>query len=473
MKTVIALVIVFVVVGGGAVIYTTQIAGDTPSNFRTVQVKRADLQATINATGTVEPEDVVDVGVQVAGRILYFGPDPRGDENDPLYDPEFKGKTLDYTSPVRKDALMAVIDDTSYKAQRDQAKANLTRAEADLGQAKAKLQQAENDLSRAERLRAANDEFVLKSIQLPTGKLKLISDADYDLAVVNRDVARANVEVGKAVIEQNQAALQMAETNLGYTVIRSPVDGTIISRRVNKGQTVVASLNAPSIFLLAKDLKIMQVWAAVNEADIGQIKRGCPVHFSIDTFPGEMFRGHVVQIRLNAQMTQNVVMYTVIIATDNSNLRLMPYMTANVQFEIDQHDNVLQVPNAALRWKPKLEQVAADARDAAADILAPKEAGRRGGSGAKSPDGAKTGKKKERADTSRLWIKDDGFVRPVEVQIGISDGTSTEVSGPDLKEGMEAVIGESRTEDLSKDDTKNPFLPTLPGRGGGAPKQKQ
>ena len=163
--------------------------------------------------------------------------------------------------------------------------------------------------------------------------------------------------VGKATIRQNRAALRMAKTNLGYTTIKSPVRGAIIDRRVNIGQTVVASLNAPSLFLIAKDLRRMQVWASVNEADIGRIHVDMPVRFTVDAHAGQTFHGKVTQIRMNATMTQNVVTYTVVVTTDNSNGKLLPYLTANVQFEVDQRSHVLLVPNAALRWKPQASQI--------------------------------------------------------------------------------------------------------------------
>src|SRR5262249_12654673 len=154
-------------------------------------------------------------------------------------------------------------------------------------------------------------------------------------------------------LSRSEAMLREAQVNLGYTQIRSPVDGVIVDRRVNVGQTVVAGLNAPSLFLIAKDLTKLQVWASVNEADIGNIHAGQSVRFTVDAYPKETFVGQVAQIRLNASMTQNVVTYTVVISTDNSQGKLLPYMTANLQFEVDRRHDVLLVPNAALRWKPQ------------------------------------------------------------------------------------------------------------------------
>ena len=171
-----------------------------------------------------------------------------------------------------------------------------------------------------------------------------IAETDYDTVMANYKAASANVAVGKATIRQDKAALRTAETNLGYTTIASPVRGVIIDRRVNIGQTVVASLNAPSLFLIAKDLRRMQVWASVNEADIGHIHVGMPVQFTVDAYPGQTFRGSVTQIRMNATMTQNVVTYTVVVTTDNSDGKLLPYLTANVQFEMERGRGVCWCP---------------------------------------------------------------------------------------------------------------------------------
>ena len=165
-------------------------------------------------------------------------------------------------------------------------------------------------------------------------------------------MAKANVGVDEAAIKQAEATLRQSQVNLGYCKIKSPVKGTIVDRRVNVGQTVVSSLSASSLFLLAKDLSKIQVWASVNEADIGRIQPGVKVHFTVDAYPNDTFLGEVLQVRLNATMTQNVVTYTVVVTTENKDMKLLPYMTASLQFEIERHENVLMVPNAALRWKP-------------------------------------------------------------------------------------------------------------------------
>jgi HlyD family secretion protein len=437
MKTVFGLLIVVALAAGGGAYYIKYYTVDAPPSFRTATVKRDNLLPTISATGTLEPEELVDVGAQVTGRIIKFGPDPSAPDED---------KTVDYRSVVKQKQLLALIDDTLYKAQRDQAQAFLERSKADLLQLKAKRDQAKRDWVRAESLHPA----------------QAISDSDYDLAEANYKTAEANVVVGEATIKQNEAALTMAQTNLDYTVINSPVDGEIIARRVNIGQTVVSNLSASSLFLIGKDLRRMQVWAQVNEADIGRIREGMPVRFTVDAYPNEVFRGKVVQVRFDAQSTQNVVNYTVVVQTDNSERKLYPYMTANVQFELEERSNVFQVPNAALRWKPSKPQlVAADVRDVAARDSSGKRSGKGGTSAAKASGDAKADKPvKERTERGRIWVVDGNFVRPIDVKTGISDGSSTEISGEKVEEGLEVVVAELVGAQDSG-DTTNPFAPKM------------
>jgi HlyD family secretion protein len=314
----------------------------------------------------------------------------------------------------------------------DQSKATLAQSKANLMQYEAKLKQAEQEWKRAKSL-------------LPQ---KAIADTDYDAAIYSYESAKANVALGKATLQQNEAAVRLAQVNLEYCTINSPVRGTIIDRRVNVGQTMAASLSAPSLFLIAKDLTKMQVWASVNEADIGRIRGRAevPVRFTVDAYPGETFRGKVIQVRQNAQMTQNVVTYMVIVATENSDGKLLPYLTANVQFEVDKRENVLLAPNAALRWEPEPEQIdpSVDQTTLAAD---PATKSKRG----------------------RIWvITRDVLVRPIHVATGLTDGVVTEISGDDVREGLKVVVGEdeeaSETANQATSDggeAKNPFIPTL------------
>jgi HlyD family secretion protein len=436
MKTVFFSLVVVGLLAGGAVYYTKHVAAESAVSFRTVAVKRDTLSSIISSTGTVEPEEVIDVGAQVVGIIKSLGIDP----GDPA-----KKKTIDYGSVVHKDTVLALIDDAVYKAQVAQAQATLDRSKADLGELQAHCDQAEQEWKRAK-------------VLLPS---KAIADTDYDLDVANYKAAKANVSVGVATIQQDEAALELAKTNLAYTVIKSPVEGVIVDRRVNVGQTVVSSLNAPSLFLIAKDLRRIQVWASVNEADIGQIHVGLPVRFTVDAYPGETFRGKVIQIRLNATMTQNVVTYTVVVVTDNLDGRLLPYLTANLQFEIEERTNVLVVPNMALRWKPRPQQIDPQVRKTA--LAAPKAAPGAKQSSAPASVGDKPAKpSKERDEPNRVWVPAEEYVRPVEVVVGPSDGSMTEISGDGVREGMKVVIGEGHKDDEDS-DTTNPFMPQLRG----------
>ncbi|MBN2296319.1 MAG: efflux RND transporter periplasmic adaptor subunit [Pirellulales bacterium] len=407
MKTGLVLLLVVGLAVGGFVYYTMHKSAQADVSFRTVQIKRDELLLKISATGTVEPEEVVDVGAQVVGRIKNLG-----------IDPDNPKKMIDYGSVVHEGTELARIDDAIYKAQVDQAEASLLRAKADLIQAEAKLYQTKQEWSRAKELLPSN----------------AIAQTDYDLAESNYKAAEAVVAVDRAVIKQDEAMLRLAQTNLDYTVIQSPVQGVIIDRRVNVGQTVVASLNAPSLFLIAKDLRRMQVWASVNEADIGRIHKNMPVRFTVDAYPGEIFQGTVTQIRLNATMTQNVVTYTVVVATDNSDLKLLPYLTANLQFVLEDHPQVLLVPNAALQWQPRPEQMLP---------------------GSLQPD-------TDNKQRGRLWVQDGEFARPLEVGVGVSDGSLTEIipaENNDVQEGTEVIVGEITIDHNTS--TTNPFMPTI------------
>jgi HlyD family secretion protein len=409
-----------VVVGGGAWWWHSREGAEAP--LATVALKRGDVTATISATGTIEPLEVVDVGAQIAGRVAAFGKDE-------------SGKTVDYGSVVERGALLAKIDDSVYAADLSVAKAGRLSAAANLEQMDARLDQATAEWSRAQELFDAD----------------LIAQTDYDTAKANYAIAKANVSVARSGVAQSQADLEKAERNLGFCTINSPVSGVIIDRRVNIGQTVVSSLNAPSLFLIARDLTKMQIWVALNEADVGRIKLGGPATFTVDAFPGREFRGTVGKVRLNATMTQNVVLYTVEVDIENPDKRLLPYLTANVHFILSRETNVLLVPNAALRWTPtSLAEIAPDARPGA--LLDPPAGGPPAGA---PPAGKPAG---ERSSRRTLWLKDGEFVRPMEVTVGTSDGVNTVVEAEGLREGRQVVVGEAAA---ARADVRNPFLPRL------------
>jgi HlyD family secretion protein len=275
------------------------------------------------------------------------------------------------------------------------------------------------------------------------------TDAAMAQAKVQVAEAQAAAANAKAAIGAAQAMLAQDQINLGYCVIKAPVKGVIIDRRVTIGQTVQSSFNTPSLFLLARDLKRMKVWASVNEADIGKVKVGQDVKFTCDAFPGRVFNGKVGLVRLNATMTNNVVTYTVEVLADNSDGTLLPYLTANLQFQVDQRKDVLTVSNEALRWKPDLKQVAADARANYAKSLQ-KHAATEGSSPVSTS-----------AARGTVWIVEGQFVRPVRVKLGLSDGTRTEVIGDDLKDGTNVVTGDALQ--VSSSDSSNPFAPQMFG----------
>jgi HlyD family secretion protein len=445
--------------GGYAWYYWQNTAGSGPS-FRTEPVTRRTLTATISATGTIEPEEVIDVGAQIAGQVLKFGKDPSGKRD------------VDYCTPVEEGTILALIDDSLYASRVGQVDAARKNAVANLNLQKTKQWQTDQDLKRAER-------------QMAQGPMSL-AQADYDAAVATAKSADATVEVAQAALTQAEANLKEAKINLGYCTITSPVKGVIIDRRVNVGQTVVASLSAPSIFLIAKDLMRLQVWASVNEADIGNIHIGRPVTFNVDARPNQTFQGVVQQIRYNATMTQNVVTYTVVVSTENkvmdnlapapvttpsghtvstgvTELELMPYLTANLTFHVAQVDAALLVSNAALRWRPQLPQVAPEyladyeqsLKKRAAKESAPEDPA------AASPDKGPVKKPAGGANHGIVWIQEGSYVRPIRLETGLSDGAMTEVvkvlKDDTLEEGTQLITGETQGRGASA--TTNPFAP--------------
>jgi HlyD family secretion protein len=427
MRKLFVIVVVLLAVGGGAVWGYWKFTAPPANHFRTAAVERGRLEATIGATGTLQPEEVIDVGAQVAGRIESFGKDPT--------DPK---KVITWGSEVSKDTILAQIDDSLYKADMEAAKAEWERAKADLELKQAQYDQAAADWKRAEDLKSQNG----------------ISPAEYDAAKAANKMTKANLSVSSAQIAQTGAAYTKAQTNLNYTTIRSPVQGVIIDRRINVGQTVVASLSAPSLFLIAKDLTKMEVWAVVNEADIGRIHIDQPVRFTVDALSGRTFKGKVVpqgnfQARLNVNMVNNVVTYTVVVGVDNSDRALLPYQTANLNFIISDKSDALLVPNAALRWQPARRQIHPEAQKAYDKLLRDKR-------------GDSSGQER-----GIVWIADDGYVRPVPLRLGLSDGVNTEVLAGELPEGAEVVIGESSSRNT--ENGGNPFAPKM--FGGGAKKE--
>ncbi len=284
--------------------------------YRTATVERGDIRVAISATGTLSAISTVDVGSQISGLVT-----------DVL---------VDFNDRVTEGQVIARIDPSTYEAQIAQGSAQVASARASLATAQATLRNAEAD-------------YVRKS---SLAQEQLIARGDLDLARAARDQARAQINVAQAQINQQQASTQTTRLNLQRTVIRSPVDGVVLTRSIEPGQTVAASLQAPVLFQIAEDLSKMEIVLAIDEADIGQVKAGQAVSFTVDAFPERSFRGSVQQVRLSATNTNNVITYPVVVTADNADRSLLPGMTVNAEIEVSRRDGVLKVPNAALRFKP-------------------------------------------------------------------------------------------------------------------------
>ncbi|MBP6457793.1 MAG: efflux RND transporter periplasmic adaptor subunit [Pseudoxanthomonas sp.] len=484
---------VVAILGGGAWWWTARKGEAADSAYRTATIERGDIRVAISATGTLSAISTVTVGSQISGQVT-----------DVL---------VDYNSEVKKGEVLARIDPSTYEAQIEQGNAQIANAQASLKQAQATLANAELDYTRKADL----------------GRQKLVAQSDVDLARAARDQARAQVNAAQAQIRQQTASTQTTRVNLDRTVIRSPVDGVVLTRTIEPGQTVAASLQAPELFTIAEDLSKMKIELAVDEADIGQVKVGQAVSFTVDAFADRQFRGQVQQVRLSATTTSNVVTYPVVVSVDNSDGTLLPGLTVNAEIEVSKRDDILKVSNAALRYKPTGEAATATAAaqapqggqnrgggigddlarvagslqlkpdqqaafDAALTALRERQAARmaqaqqRGASmfgGAPRPGGNAGGgsgamqaqmrqrmaermqqdfapfratlddTQKQRWDAelrallgakrAPIYTLVNGKPEMVQVRIGASDGTSTEVSGA-VKEGDVVVVGERAKE---------------------------
>ena len=297
-------------------------AGGDEQKFRTAAVEQGDIRVAISATGTLSALSTVDVGSEVSGKVEEV--------------------LVDFNDEVTKGQIIARIDPSTFETQIEQGDATIANARAGLQTAQAGLRNAELDYARKAKL----------------VEQKLIARGDLDLAQSARDQARAQVNSAQAQIRQQQASTQNFRLNLGRTVIRSPVDGVVLLRSIEPGQTVAASLQAPVLFKIAEDLVRMEIVLAVDESDIGQVKQGQSVSFTVDAFPDRQFRGSVSQVRLSATNTNNVITYPVVVSVDNSDQVLLPGMTTNAEIEVSRRDNVLKAPNAAMRFKPPVEDPA-------------------------------------------------------------------------------------------------------------------
>jgi HlyD family secretion protein len=370
-------------------------AGDSPA-WETGTVGRGDVAAVVTASGTLSALVTVEVGSQVSGRVLALN--------------------ADFNSQVKKGQIVARIDPSLFESQVAQARANEQMAVASLRGAESALAEAKRQHDRLQSLLAK--EFV--------------AEAEADTALARFQAAEAELASAKARLAQARASRVQSETNLAYTTITSPIDGVVISRDVNVGQTVASSLQAPKLFTIAEDLRKMEVHTDVAESDVGRVREGLPVQFSVDAFPGERFRGTVKEVRYAPKTVQNVVTYDAVVSVDNSDLKLRPGMTADVSFVVEDVADALLVPNAALRFRPPdapVAQAAGSGRPARAEGAA---GGRTGRGGA----GAAGGQRRV-----VYVLAPDGTLKASPVRVGPSDGTNTAIVGGELAEGDRVVVG--------------------------------
>jgi HlyD family secretion protein len=425
------------ILAGGFLLY--RLVGQNGSNqkFRLVKVERGEVDLIVTATGTINPVINVLVGSQVSGTI--------------------KALYADFNSQVKEGQVIAQIDPAIFEAQVEQGRANVLNAQANLLNAQANLENAKANLTKADV--AILDAKRTLDRNRPLVEKKVIAQAtmdtaqtNYDTAVAQRDVATAQVESAKAQIEsfkaqveQTKAALRMAETNLRYATIRSPVKGTVISRNVDVGQTVAASLQAPTLFSIAKDLTEMQVDSNVSEADVGRITVGQDATFTVDAYPERIFRGKVSEIRNAPIIVQNVVTYDVVILVENKDLKLKPGMTANVSVMIAHREGVLKIPNAALRFR----------------LDSAKREGGKPGPPQKAGEQTKA-TQGDQGRPGRVWVlSPEGKPTPVSITLGITDGSSSEVIGGNLKEGAEVIIEQTSNKKAENQSGASPFMPRM------------
>ena len=458
MKYWITIIVLLMVLGiVGFLLYPKWVSNGSNQKFRTTKVERGDISYAVTATGTINPVITVLVGSQVSGTI--------------------KALFADFNSQVKQGQVIAQIDPAIFEAQVQQGRANvintqanLLNTQAGLKNAQANLQNFEANLEKAEVAVLDTKRTLDRNVELMKRNVIAQStldtaQANYDSAVAQRESAKAQVETAKsqiesakaqiesarAQIEQARASLRVSETNLNYTTIRSPVNGTVISRNVDVGQTVAASLQAPTLFTIAKDLTEMQVDTNVSEADVGRIEVGQESTFTVDAYPERTFRGRVSEVRNAPTTIQNVVTYDVVIQVGNKDLKLKPGMTANASVLIAHKEGVLKIPNAALRFRPasaKTERVVEKKKETSP-----------------SGDGKKLEKESDGNKPGRVWtLSQEGKPVPVSIVLGITNGTYSEVVSGDLQEGAEVIVEETSAKKSQGQSSASPSLSRGLGR---------
>jgi HlyD family secretion protein len=387
--------------------------------YITAGAQKGNVTQIVTATGSLSAVVTVQVGSQVSGTI------------DKLY--------ADFNTQVKASQVVARLNQDKFKASVDQAKANLLSAQASVAKQKVTIEDAQRTLERNKELK----------------KRGLLAQSDLDASQTAYDAAVAQIEVNKAQVEQAQAGLTQSSVDLNNTVIRSPVDGIVVSRNIDVGQTVAASLQAPTLFLIANDLSKMQVDTNVSEGDVGNVFVGQDVTFTVDAYPSRRFRGKVLQVRNAAIMVQNVVTYDAVVGVDNKELLLKPGMTANVEFVVSQKTDIIKIPNAALRFKPPAEgqqqaQVSAPGQGAGGG------AARRAG----SPGGGQGSRGREGGGNRQgtVYVLRDQQAMPIRVRLGISDGSFTEVVGGELKEGDQVIVAIGTQASASRTTARRGFF---------------
>ncbi len=378
--------------------------------WHTARVVRGDLVYEVNATGTVRPVLSVVIGSFVSGPIREC--------------------LVDFNDEVKKGDLLAVVDKRLFAANVARDEATLATRQADVARVKAELQRAINDERRAKKLRAENHDY--------------LSDSEMDQFRFNRMALEAQLKVAEKSVETALAALTNSRANLQYCEIRSPVNGIIVDRKIDPGQTVAAAFQTPELFIVAPDLRQkIHIYAQVDETDIGRIRdaarRKQPVRFQVDAYPDEIFTGKVEQIRLSSSETQNVVTYPVVVAATNEELKLLPGMTASLSFQVEQRTGVVKIPNAALRFYPQAEFV----REEDKKLLEGKTDDRQDDSSESQSiysvsERVAAYKKRQHR---HVWVWENGALRAIPVKIGISDHKFAELLEGDVKPGMKLVIG--------------------------------
>ena len=478
MRKLASLLLIAGAVTGGFYFYKVRTAAPEP--VVTAQpLSRGDIVDAISATGTLEAVETVEVGTQVSGVVRELG--------------------ADFNSIVRKGQIIARLDPQLIETQIEQQRANVARAEADLDRLKVALDDARQKLDRATQMAARN----------------LIARTELETADVNVRSALAQIRSSAASLTQARAQLNNQRVNLAYTTIRAPIDGIVISRNVDAGQTVASSMNAPTLFVLAADLTRMQVVANIDESDVGRMRPGQPVTFQVDAFPNDRFTGTVSQVRLQPAVVQNVVTYSTVITVPNPELKLKPGMTANVNVEVNRRNNVLRVANAATRFRPTAEMFSvlnqpvppelgnrnAGGRPARADGQGAASTGRTSSAqspipGAQGTSGTAPAARAAIVPTSGattidalfaplpttetrgvIWSYDGQQLKPLRLRLGATDGTFTEVLNETdvpaaaqivtaMKTGLEPKAAGGSTTQRSPLMGGQPGGPGGPGRGG-------